>query len=48
MAFGFDEIFELQDGRTLAELSSEEKNKISARKKAIEKLKNSIEGQNLL
>lgn len=29
--FGFDEIFELDDGRTLAELSIEEKNKISAR-----------------
>lgn len=30
--FGFDEIFELPDGRTLAELSQEEKNQISARK----------------
>ena len=42
--FGFDEIFELKDGRTLAELSSEEKNKISARYLAAvdlkEKLKN--------
>lgn len=37
--FGFDEIFELEDGRTLAELSSDEKNKISARKKALEILK---------
>ena len=36
--FGFDEIFELESGKTLAELSSEEKNKISARKKALEKL----------
>lgn len=36
--FGFDEIFELEDGRTLAELSSNEKNQISARKKALEKL----------
>lgn len=36
--FGFDEIFELQDGKTLAELSLEEKNEISARKKAILKL----------
>ena len=26
--FGFDEIFELEDGRTLAELDNEEKNKI--------------------
>lgn len=37
--FGFDEIFELENGKTLAELSSEEKNKISARKIALEKLK---------
>lgn len=41
--FGFDEIFELENGKTLAELSSEEKNKISARFKALcdmnEKLK---------
>lgn len=37
--FGFDEIFELEDGRTLAELSSEEKNDISARKKALEIIK---------
>lgn len=32
--FGFDEVFELPCGRTLAELTTEEKNKISARKKA--------------
>ena len=38
--FGFDDIFELEDGRTLAELSDKEKNEISARKKALEKLKN--------
>lgn len=37
--FGFDEIFELDNGKTLAELSSEEKNEISARKKALEKLR---------
>ena len=37
--FGFDEIFELEDGRTLAELSADEKNEISARKKALENLK---------
>lgn len=41
--FGFDELFELENGRTLAELSSEEKNKISARYLAlidlIEKIK---------
>lgn len=40
--FGFDEIFELENGKTLAELSEEEKNKISARKKALEDLKNII------
>lgn len=33
--FGFDTIFELEDGRTLAQLSKEEKNKISSRKKAL-------------
>lgn len=37
--FGFDEIFELENGKTLAELSKEEKNEISARKIALEKLK---------
>ena len=40
--FGFDEIFELENGKTLAELSNEEKNKISARKIAIEKIKEKI------
>lgn len=37
--FGFDEIFELENGRTLAELSFEEKNRISNRKKALETIK---------
>ncbi len=37
--FGFDEIFELENGKTLAELSEKEKNNISARKKALETLK---------
>ena len=37
--FGFDEIFELKNGKTLAELSQDEKNKISARKIALEKLR---------
>ena len=41
--FGFDEIFELEDGRTLAELSAEEKNQISARKKALELLKEQVQ-----
>lgn len=37
--FGFDEIFELENGKTLAELTCEEKNKISARALAAEKIK---------
>lgn len=41
--FGFDEIFELENGKTLAELSDNEKNKISARKKALEKIKIKLE-----
>lgn len=40
--FGFDEIFELETGNTLAELSLEEKNKLSSRKKALENLKEKI------
>lgn len=40
--FGFDEIFELENGKTLAELSNEEKNKISARRIAIEKIRKEI------
>lgn len=41
--FGFDEIFELESGKTLAELSQEDKNEISARKIALEKLKKVID-----
>lgn len=37
--FGFDEIFEMSNGKTLAELTSEEKNKISARYLAANDLK---------
>ncbi|MBR3162163.1 MAG: RdgB/HAM1 family non-canonical purine NTP pyrophosphatase [Bacilli bacterium] len=40
--FGFDEIFELPNGLTLAELSSEEKNKLSARYLALKDLKKKI------
>ena len=40
--FGFDEIFELEDGRTLAELSTGEKNTISARRRALELLKEEL------
>lgn len=41
--FGFDEIFELESGKTLAELSSNEKNKISSRRIALQKLKEIID-----
>ena len=40
--FGFDSIFELENGKTLAELSKEEKNKISSRKIALENLKKQL------
>ena len=40
--FGFDEIFELPNGLTLAELSSEEKNSISARSLALKDLKRKL------
>ena len=37
--FGFDPIFELDNGKTLAELKDYEKNNVSSRKIALEKLK---------
>lgn len=40
--FGFDEIFELESGQTLAEISKEEKNKISARALALMDLKHKL------
>lgn len=40
--FGFDEIFELPNGKTMAELDLQEKNEISSRKKALEKIKKQI------
>lgn len=40
--FGFDSIFELNNGKTLAELSIEDKNKISARYLALMDLKGKI------
>ncbi len=46
--FGFDEIFELSDGLTLAELSSEEKNNKSARSLALNDLKKKLVKNNLL
>ena len=45
--FGFDEIFELENGKTLAEISQEEKNEISARKKSLEALKIKMQKQGL-
>ncbi len=45
--FGFDEIFELEDGRTLAQLSDDEKNEISSRKKALEQIKIELEKNNI-
>ena len=41
--FGFDEIFELKSKKTLAELSTDEKLKLSPRKKALDKLKKYLE-----
>ena len=40
--FGFDEIFETKDGKTLAELTSEEKNNLSSRKIALKEIANKI------
>ena len=40
--FGFDEIFELENGKTLAEISKEEKNKISARRLALEGIRKKL------
>lgn len=40
--FGFDNIFELKAGRTYAELSNEEKNSMSHRRKAVENLKKQL------
>ena len=45
--FGFDEIFELDNGKTLAEISTEEKFLISPRKKALEKIEEYITNVNL-
>ena len=44
--FGFDEIFELKSGKTLAEITDEEKNTMSARKIALEKIKKHLEDIN--
>ena len=36
--FGFDEIFELENGKTMGEIAKDEKNMISSRKKALDKI----------
>ena len=41
--FGFDEIFELDNGKTLAELTLEEKNKISHRGNALAQIKDELD-----
>ena len=46
--FGYDPIFELADGRTLAELGDEEKNDISHRARAIRALAASVRFQGLV
>ena len=43
--FGFDSIFELENGKTLAELSSTEKNKVSARYLALVDLKKQLDNK---
>jgi len=43
--FGWDKIFELENGKTLAELSLEEKNQISMRQVAANKLKNFLKSK---
>jgi len=40
--FGFDNIFELPNGKTLAELNSDEKNSLSSRKLACEKIREKL------
>ena len=40
--FGFDPIFELENGKTYAELSKKEKNTISHRKRALENLEKQL------
>lgn len=42
--FGYDDIFETEEGITLAEMEQEEKNKISNRRKALDKLLNELGG----
>ncbi|MBU1706690.1 non-canonical purine NTP pyrophosphatase, partial [bacterium] len=41
--FGYDPVFELSDGRTLAELEFEEKNRISHRAQALQRTKRLVQ-----
>jgi XTP/dITP diphosphohydrolase len=41
--FGYDSIFELPDGRTLAEIELEEKNRISHRAQALQRARDFLE-----
>lgn len=43
--FGFDSIFELENGKTLAELEEYEKNNVSSRKIALKKLESLLKNQ---
>lgn len=43
--FGFDSIFETESGKTYAEISLEEKNEISHRKRALENLRKQLTNQ---
>ena len=43
--FGFDEIFELENGKTLAELTFEEKNEIAVRKEVLMQIKKQLENK---
>ncbi len=43
--FGFDPIFELENGKTYAEITEEEKNAISHRKRALENLQKQLTNQ---
>ena len=46
-AFGFDEILELESGLTLTEIPTEEKLKISPRKKALDLVSEFVERHNI-
>lgn len=45
--FGFDEIFKLENGKTLAQISEDEKNEMSARRIALESLRKKLLEQDI-